>query len=145
MQIRERNLFASQRRVGSPCIYPCPMMTTSSLRSTSLMKGAHKPCAGGRALLEEVRPIEKFVSSVYSPTIPALHWELFRSRNLEGVKLHPTRATLMPHILRPDGDKSYTTPHSCLLPLEEMDGCLLGTSMSQSGISTNQHQLPPWN
>ena len=85
-------------------------------------------------LPEEVRPIEKLVSSVYSSrgatTIPALRWELFRSRNLEGEKLPPSRATLMPHILRTNsvamGDKSYTTPQQCLLPLEENGWMLAG-------------------
>ena len=100
-------------------------------------------------LPEEVRPIEKFVWSVYSSgcatAISALRWELFTSRNLVGEKLPPTIATLMPHILRREGDKSDTTPHPCLLPLEEMDECLPGTSLSQSGVSTNQHQLPSWN
>ena len=51
-------------------------------------------------LPEEVRPIEKFVCSVYSSggatTISALRWELFRSSNLEDEKLPPTRATRMP-------------------------------------------------
>ena len=85
-------------------------------------------------LPEEVRPIEKFVCSVYSSggptTIPALRWELFRSRNLEGEKLPPTRATLMPHILHTNfvamRDKSYTTPHPCLPPLEENGWLLVG-------------------
>ena len=31
------------------------------------------------------------------PYTPALLWELFRSRNLEGENLPPTRATWMPH------------------------------------------------
>ena len=56
-------------------------------------------------------------------TIPALLWELLKSRNLQGEKLSPTRATLMPHILRTNfmatRDESYITPHPCLLPLEE--------------------------
>jgi len=85
-------------------------------------------------LPEEMRPIEKFVCLVYSSggatTIPALRWELFRSRNLEGEKLPPTRATLMPHILCTNfvamRDKSYTTPHPCLLPLEENGWMLAG-------------------
>ena len=85
-------------------------------------------------LPEEVRPIEKFVCSVYSSggatTTPALRWELFRSRNLESEKLPPTRATLMPHILRTNfvamRDKRYTTPHPCLLPIEENGWMLAG-------------------
>jgi len=63
-------------------------------------------------------------------TISALRWELFRSRNLEGEKLPPTRAILMSHILRTNfvamRDKSYTTPHPCLLPLEENGWMLAG-------------------
>ena len=104
-------------------------------------------------LPEEVCPSRSLFDQYTAPggatTTPALRWELFRSRNLEGEKLPLTRATLIPHILRTTivgmRDKSYTTPHPCLLPLEEMDGCLPETSMSQSGVSTNQHQLPSWN
>ena len=78
-------------------------------------------------LPEEVQPIENFTCSVYynegPSTVPALRWELFRSRNLEGEKLPPTRATLMPHILRANfvamRDKSYLHAHPNLPPLEE--------------------------
>lgn len=85
-------------------------------------------------LPEEVQPLERFICSVYSPlgptTIPALRWELFRSRNLEGEKLPPTRGTLMPHIIRTNfvamRDKSYTTPHPCLPPLEENGWIFVG-------------------
>ena len=63
-------------------------------------------------------------------TIPALRWELFRSRNLESEKLPPTRATLMPHILHTNVvammDKSYTIPDPCLLPLEKNGRILAG-------------------
>ena len=93
------------------------------------------------------------VCSVYSPggatTIQVLHWELFRSRNLEGEKLPPTRATLKPHVIRTNivtmMDNSYATPHPYLLPLERIDGCLPWTYLSQSRVSTHQHQLPSWN
>ena len=72
--------------------------------------------------------------SIYSPegptTIPALRWELFRSRNLEAEKLPPTRATLMPHILRTNfvamRDKSYKTSNPCLPPMEENGWIFLG-------------------
>ena len=68
--------------------------------------------------------------SVPGVQLPALRWELFRSRNLEGKKLPPSRATLMPHILRTNfvamRDKSYTTPQPCLLPLVENGWMLAG-------------------
>ena len=96
----------------------------------------------------EVRPIDKFVCSVYSSegatTIPALCWELFRSRYLEGEKLPPTRATLMPISYAPTlwlwMTKAIHLTHA-YCPMRKMDGCLPGTNMSQSGVSTNQHQL----
>ena len=85
-------------------------------------------------LPEAVRPVERFICSVYSSggpsTIPALCWELFRSRNLEGEKLPPTISTLMPHISRTNvvamRDKSYITPHPCLPPIEENGWMLVG-------------------
>ena len=142
VQIKEGNLLAPQRRLGSPCTYPYPMMIPSSLPSNSLATGwsQAKKLVDGE-LSEEMRPIEKFVWSVYrsvdATTIPALHWELFKSRNLEGEKLPPTISILMPHILRREGDKSYTTPHPCLLPLEEMS---LQTSTSWC-VGTDQMWL----
>ena len=59
--------------------------------------------------------LEHFACRVYSPkgptTLPLLRWELFRSKNLEGEMLPPTRAALLPHILRANyitmRDKSY--------------------------------------
>ncbi len=70
-------------------------------------------------LPEEVRAIETFVCSTYctqgSKILPSLRWDLFRTKNLEGEKLPPTRATLLPHIMRTNyiamRDKSYTSPH----------------------------------
>ena len=62
--------------------------------------------------------------------MPDLRWELVRSRNVESEKLPPTRATLMPHNLRTNivaiRDKSYTTHHPYLLPLEENGWMLAG-------------------
>jgi len=58
----------------------------------------------GTEFPERLKPLEKFVCSVYCPngpsTIPALRWEMFRPKNLEGQMLPPTRAALMPHIAR---------------------------------------------
>lgn len=52
----------------------------------------------------QVKGLEHFVCHVYSLkgpiSLPSLRWELFRSKNLEGEMLPPTRATLLPHILR---------------------------------------------
>ena len=135
-------MLASQRRVGSPRTYPCP----SSRPSNSLTKGCSqatrwrtvscpKKCGPSRSLYDQ------YTAPGGATTTPALRWELFRSRNLEGEKLPPTRATLISHILCTNTvgmrDKSYTTSHPCLLLLEEMGGCLPETRMSQSGISTN--------
>ena len=71
--------------------------------------------------------IEEFVCEVYSSngplTLPELRWELFRSRNLEGELLPPTRASLLPHIIRVNyvsmRDKSYTRICPILPPIEE--------------------------
>ena len=52
----------------------------------------------------EVKDLEQFVCHVYcktgSTTLPALRWDLFRSKNLEGEMLPPTCAALLPHITR---------------------------------------------
>ena len=49
----------------------------------------------GEDLLAEVRGLEEFLCVVYSScgltSIPALRWELFRSKNLEGEMLPPTQ------------------------------------------------------
>ena len=65
----------------------------------------------------QVKDLERFVCQVYSSTgatdLPALRWQLFRSKNLEGEMLPPTRAALLPHITRANyiamRDKSYVT------------------------------------
>lgn len=75
----------------------------------------------------QVKGLEHFVCHVYSLkgpiSLPSLRWELFRSKNLEGEMLPPTRATLLPHILRANymtmRDKSYQTNCPELPPLEE--------------------------
>lgn len=74
-----------------------------------------------------VKTLEPFVCRVYSSTgpttLPSLRWELFRSKNLEGEMLPPTRAVLLPHILRANyvtmRDKSYQTNCPELPPIEE--------------------------
>ena len=81
----------------------------------------------GTELPEQLKPLEHFVCHVYSPTgpktLPTLWWEMFRSRNLEGEMLPPTRAVLMPHITRANYtvmcDKSYCTSCSVLPPIDQ--------------------------
>ena len=52
----------------------------------------------------QVKALERFVCRVYNPkgatTLPSLRWELVWSKNLEGEMLNPTRAALLPHIIR---------------------------------------------
>ncbi len=75
----------------------------------------------------QVTALEPFVCRVYSstgpPTLPSLRWELFRSKNLEGEMLPPTRAALLPHILRANyitlRDKSYKVNCPELPPIED--------------------------
>ena len=74
-----------------------------------------------------IKGLERFVCRVYSSTgpttLPALRWELFRSKNLEGEMLPPTRATLLPHIMRANymsmRDKSYSVDCPVLPPIEQ--------------------------
>ena len=51
----------------------------------------------------QIRHLEQFVCMVYSAkgpfTLPELHCEKFRIRNLEGEMLPPTRGSLLPHII----------------------------------------------
>jgi len=50
----------------------------------------------------QVKNLERFVCQAYSSTgetnLPTLRWQLFRSKNLAGEILPPTRAALLPHI-----------------------------------------------
>jgi len=76
-----------------------------------------------RELHAQVKGLEHFVCCVYSSKGPTtLPWELFRSKNLEGEMLPPTRATLLPHIPRVNyitlRDKSYQTNCPELPPIE---------------------------
>ena len=89
---------------------------------------SHLPTTmNGTELPEQVKPLEHFVCRAYSPkgptTLPALQWEMFRSRNLEGEMLPPTHAALMPHITRTNyiamRDKSYVTTCPILPPIDQ--------------------------
>ena len=81
----------------------------------------------GKELPEKLRPLEHFVCHVYKrtgpTTLPALRWEMFCSKNLEGEMLPPTRAALMPHIARANytavRDKSYITSRAVLPPIDQ--------------------------
>ena len=74
-----------------------------------------------------VKQLEQFVCHVYCKTgpttLPALRWELFRSKNLEGEMLPPTRAALLPHINRVNyiamHGKSYPMNCPTLPPIEQ--------------------------
>ena len=75
----------------------------------------------------QFRALEEFVCNMYSTTGPTtvslLRWELFRSKNMEGEMLPPTRASLLPHIQRVNficmRDKSYNKKIPVLPPIEE--------------------------
>jgi hypothetical protein len=75
----------------------------------------------------QVKDLERFVCQVYSSsgpiTLPAFRWQSFRSKNLEGEMLPPTRAALLPHIIRSNyiamRDKSYVTNCPKLPAIEE--------------------------
>ena len=79
------------------------------------------------ALPEWLQPLEGFVCQVYKShgpkTLPALRWELFRTKNLEGEMVPPTRASLLPHLVRANyitmRDKSYVVTHPHLPPVSE--------------------------
>ena len=68
-------------------------------------------------LPQQVKGLERFVCNVYSSIgeldLPALRWEMFQTRNMEGEMLPPTRAALLPHIARANyiamRDKSYVS------------------------------------
>ena len=78
----------------------------------------------------QVKALEAFVCKVYSSSgltsIPALRWELFRSKNLEGEMLPPTRAALLPHLMRANymamRDKTYPIRSPNLPQLNKMGG-----------------------
>ena len=75
----------------------------------------------------QLEGLECFVCRVYCSsgpsTLPALRWEMFRARNLEGERLPPTRAAIVPHVTRANyiamRDKSYTFSCPVLPPIEE--------------------------
>jgi hypothetical protein len=75
----------------------------------------------------EISPLEQFTCKVYCKqgpeSLPQLRWHLFQSKNSEGAMLPPTRAALLPHIVRANyistRDKSYVTPRPQLPHIEE--------------------------
>jgi hypothetical protein len=80
-------------------------------------------------LPQEMQPLEQFTCRVYGKqgpeNLPSLRWYLFQTKNAEGEMLPPTRAALLPHILRANfiatRDKSYVTQRP-ELPLIEDSG-----------------------
>ena len=82
----------------------------------------------------QLKPLEEFTCKVYSDhgfkSLPRLRWELFSTRNLEGESLPPTRAALLPHIMRVNyvckRDKSYEMSCPTLPPIEESGWVLDG-------------------
>lgn len=76
---------------------------------------------------QELKGLEEFVCRAYCSkgpgNLPALRWELFCSKNLEGEMLPPTRAALLPHIARANyismRDKSYKSSCPDLPPIED--------------------------
>ena len=92
-----------------------------------LGKGSIPPELINGELPSSLQSLEHFACRVYSSkgptTLPLLRWELFRSKNLEGEMLPPTRAALLPHIIRANyvtmRDKSYLTNCPELPPIEE--------------------------
>ena len=74
-------------------------------------------------LVNDKPALESLEHFTCSTTLPLLRWELFRTKNLEGEMLPPTRASLLPHILCANyvtmRDKSYVTTCPELPPIEE--------------------------
>ena len=76
---------------------------------------------------QQVKGLEPFICKVYCPTgpttLPELRWEMFRSKNLEGEMLPPTRAAVLPHIMRANyiamRDKAYISNFPALPPIDE--------------------------
>ena len=75
----------------------------------------------------QLKPLEAFICKRYTESgpfsLPALRWDLFRTRNLEGELLPPTRGALLPHLTRVNcvcmRDKSYPSLSPSLPPLTE--------------------------
>ena len=106
-------------------------------------------------LSQDVRFVDRFVLGCWTPpNIPALRWELFKLRNLEGKKLSRTRATLMPiHIttLYLWGTK-INIPHSYLQrlfrkyaslmsPQTSPNRCLISDGICLSHILQGNHLI----
>ena len=87
-------------------------------------------------LPSQVKELEKFVCQVYCKagptTLPELRWELFRSRNLEGEMLPPTRASLLPHITRANFMAMRTNP---IPPAAQ----IFLPSKRMAGVNTKEH------
>lgn len=66
-----------------------------------------------KELPTRVKDLEKFVCQVYCKagptTLSELQWELFRSMNLEGETLPPTRASFLPHTSRAQTSRPCAT------------------------------------
>ena len=80
----------------------------------------------------QIENSESFVCCVYCKSgqrnLPELRWKMFRSRNLEGESLPPTRATILQYIMHANyvalRDKSYTS--NCpVLPRIDKNGWLV--------------------
>ena len=77
-------------------------------------------------LPKELNPLEKFLCLVYKAmgvfNLPKLRWELFRTRNMEGENLPPTRGALLLRIMRANyacaRDKSYVERNPQLPSIE---------------------------
>ena len=91
------------------------MELVSSVESNSLMTDPY---------IKENMPLTIY-SSKSPTTLLSLRWELFRSKNLEGEMLPPTRAALLPHVLHANyvamRHKAYLT-NFLELPLIEVNG-----------------------
>ena len=74
-----------------------------------------------------IQPLERFVCFGYwkegPQTLPRTRWDLFRTKNLESELLPPTRATLLPHIMRTNyicqASRSYITTNPVLPAMVE--------------------------
>ena len=85
------------------------------------------PHLNNEDLPPQVKALGAFVCNVCSAVgltaIPALRWHLFRFKNLEGETLSPTRAALLPHLMRANymamRDKTYPMRRPNLPPIEQ--------------------------
>ena len=122
------NSWANQRKRG---LMPTCHLTKTTQPLTVFGISAHQSFLPSLIMVSYPPPphllgLEHFVCRVYcmsGPTtnLPSLRWEMFRTRNLEGESLPPTRATLLPRITCANyiamRDKSYTTNCPVLPPI----------------------------